>query len=343
MAADFYAKKRVYITGITGFKGTWLAAALAARGATVAGLDLIQRDFYDSVNPDVPWHVCDVRDLSAVRKHLSDFSPQLLFHLAAQPIVSVGYADPIETFHTNVLGTVHVLDVARQLQELRSVVVVTSDKCYRNDSKASTAFREADALGGADPYSASKAAQEMVAQSYVTSFFAALQCGLATARAGNTIGGGDFSVDRLIPDIVRAAQAGSSVTLRNPQSVRPWQHVLDPVAGYLTLAEKLWHGTAGSAYNFGPDAADRVTVGDLAARLVAALDRGTRVEFAPGTFAETAILTLDSSKAIAELGWRPRLSTDAAIEQTAEWYATYLRGADVGRCTHAQIAQYFAC
>ena len=341
MSVAFYSGKRVFITGITGFKGTWLSAALVARGAIVEGLDIVRRPFFDAVNADLLWHECDVRDQRADDRRLQQFSPDVLFHLAAQPIVSVGYDDPVETFRTNVQGTVHLLEAARQLPSLRSVVVVTSDKWYRHSGKDTTAFREEDPLGGDDPYSASKAAQEIVTQSYGTSFFSASNCALASARAGNTIGGGDFSTDRLIPDIVRAAQAGRSVTLRNPGSVRPWQHVLDPLAGYLLLAEQLWNRSAATAYNFGPDAADRVTVGELAAQLVAALDPRTSVEVVPGSFAETVTLTLDSAKAIRELGWRPRLRTADAIHWTAEWYGTYLRGEDIGRCTHAQIERYF--
>ena len=236
------------VTGHTGFKGSWLSFWLAAAGADVTGFALPP-----STNPhlfgllDIPGKVRsllgDVRDAAAVKRAVQTADPEVIFHLAAQAEVRAGYADPLGTFDVNVMGTANVLEAARERRELRAVVVVTSDKCYGNDDRE-TAYREDDCLGGDDPYSASKACAELVAGAYRRSFFGGGGCGVATARAGNVIGGGDWSRDRLVPDLVRSLVGGTPLSLRNPGAVRPWQHVLDPLAGYLTLAQQLCDGAS---------------------------------------------------------------------------------------------------
>jgi len=344
----------VFLTGHTGFKGGWLTLWLHARGARVYGYAL---------DPATDPNLCDaaripsllaadvradLADLAALKAAMRAAQPSVVFHLAAQPLVRDSYRDPVGTFATNVMGTAHVLEAARDVASVRAIVVVTTDKVYEvRDGNA--AFVEGDPLGGHDPYSASKAAAEIVAASYRLSFSrpGPDAATVATARAGNVIGGGDWATDRLLPDCLRAFANGQPVSLRYPHAVRPWQHVLEPVSGYLRLAERLG-GAEGRrfarAWNFGPDAEDSATVGDVA-RLTAGIWGDGAVVTTDGSGAhphETETLRLDSSRARRELPWLPQWSLQDALVRTVEWHRAWLRRADMTAVSLGQIADYEA-
>lgn len=324
----FWAGKRVLVTGHTGFKGAWLALLLHRLGAEVTGIALPPEPGPNAfgllrVGPLLAAdHHADIRDGEALAARLRTMRPEVVLHLAAQAFVGRGYAAPADTFAANLGGTIHLLEALRGLPGVAAAVMVTSDKVYRNDG-AGRAFREDDALGGADPYSASKAAAEIAVASWRASFGAALPP-IATARAGNVIGGGDFGDRRLIPDLVRAGLAGKPLVLRRPDATRPFQHVLDVLRGYLMLAERLASGTPPPALNFGP-ADGEIRVRDLIAAWGSAVD--WRQEEGP-VMSEAPRLGLDSRLAAEALGWRPLLSTPEAIAETARWYAAWQRGGD---------------
>lgn len=346
MTGDFWRGKRVFITGHTGFKGAWLTAALLRLGADVTGYSLpeptSQPDLFTllGLQGQITHLQGDIRDRDLLCRQIHAARPQILLHLAAQSLVRRSYREPVSTFDTNVTGTLNVLQAARQCEELRAIVSVTTDKCYRNDDSGRL-FTESDPLGGKDPYSASKAAAELVSHAYAESFFAATPVALATARAGNVIGGGDWAEDRLIPDIARAIAAGLPVRIRNPQATRPWQHVLEPVFGYLKLAEKL--ASAGQSFsggwNFGPHPSDIQPVGHVLAQLQQTLPFAMEQDTAPQP-PEAKTLGLDIHKAVEHLGWRPRLSLEEAIRWTGEWYRDHLAGKTARAITDAQIAAY---
>lgn len=340
----FWAGKRVFLTGHTGFKGAWLALWLAKLGARVSALALPP-----ATTPSL-WALVegragvgstmgDIRDLDALKKAMAAAQPEVVFHLAAQALVRASYGDPVGTYATNVMGTVHVLEAARELG-VRAIVNVTSDKCYDNVG-LERGYREDDPMGGRDPYSSSKGCAELVASAYRSSFLKPL----ASARAGNVIGGGDWAADRVVPDIVRAVAAGKPVQIRNPNAVRPWQHVLEPLAGYLLLAERVWGGPEQHAegWNFGPDERDAVPVQKLVEAMIRLwgppaewqADRGQHPH-------EAHFLRLDSTKARSRLGWKPRLSLDKALEWTVDWYRGQARGEDARALTIAQIERYMA-
>ncbi|HKR65283.1 MAG TPA: CDP-glucose 4,6-dehydratase [Thermoanaerobaculia bacterium] len=318
--ADFWRGRRVFLTGHTGFKGTWLNAWLTRLGAEVYGYSL----------PD------DVRDFDALQRALADSRAEVVLHLAAQALVRESYANPIETYATNVMGTVHLLEALRSAEHVRGVVVVTSDKCYDNREWL-WPYRENEPLGGRDPYSSSKACQELVTAAYRASFSGAA---IATARAGNVIGGGDEAKDRLVPDLIRAFTSGESAMIRNPASIRPWQHVLEPLHGYLMLAEGLCEGEGfAEAWNFGPMEHDVRSVRDIADALVARWGAGAKWEQDESTQPhEARMLKLDSSKARARLGWMPRLSLDTALDWIVEWH----QHDDPRAATLEQIERYEA-
>jgi CDP-glucose 4,6-dehydratase len=333
--ASFYAGRRVLVTGHTGFKGGWLCLRLKALGARVTGFALPPEHgspgLFEAarVAEGMDSVLGDCRDASAVRFAFSRAEPELVFHLAAQALVRRSYADPAGTWSANVDGTVNVLEACRA-RPPRAVVVVTSDKCYANDD-AGTPRREEDPLGGKDPYSASKAAQELVAASYRASWLSAGKgVGLATARAGNVIGGGDWGEDRLLPDCVRAWREGRAARLRRPEATRPWQHVLEPVSAYLLLAQRLHEDPAGhsEAWNFGPRPGQALPVGALARRAAAAWGPGARVEERPepGAPYEAPALSLDASKAETRLGWRAAWSAERAVDEAVAWYRAQERG-----------------
>ena len=335
----------MFLTGHTGFKGAWLALWLASLRAKVTGFSLdvptrpslMQATRVADTLRDVRG---DVRDLHAVRTAMEEAKPEVVLHLAAQSLVRESYATPVETYATNVMGTAHVLEAARAVKSIRAVVVVTSDKCYEN-RESGKAYAESDAMGGHDPYSSSKGAAELVTAAYRRSFFDDDK--IASARAGNVIGGGDWSADRLIPDIYRAATGKEPLRIRNPKAVRPWQHVLEPLSGYLVLAERI--ATEGrryaEAWNFGPDEHDARSVEDVVNRVVARWGDGLRWELDRGAHPhEAKLLSIDSGKARKRLGWKPRLTLDEALEWTVDWYGAFMRGDDVRKLTMEQIAKY---
>lgn len=325
-----YAGRRVLVTGHTGFKGGWMSLWLHELGAQVFGLALPPAPGSNlfSLLPDSlfaeSW-LADIRDPAALKKAVQETRPDIIFHLAAQPIVGVSYRQPIETFTTNALGTALLLEAVREAECPAAVVVVTSDKCYRNDNTGRP-FVEDDPLGGHDVYSMSKAATEMVVASWHASFYSKspLLGPMATGRAGNVIGGGDYGEDRIVPDAVRAYEAGQSLVLRRPSATRPWQHVLEPVGGYLALGQKLLAGPRTESlqvYNFGPDFEAEKSVQELVDAWLHAWPDAFPVQVAAQpTYGEAARLSLDHSRAVRELGWKPVWDFQATVRKTAEWY-----------------------
>jgi CDP-glucose 4,6-dehydratase len=346
--------RRVFITGHTGFKGGWLCHWLASKGAMIRGYsldpetdpNLFTAASVGKILDDVRGDICD---LDRLKKSMAEFAPDVVFHLAAQPLVRRSYADPVGTFATNVMGTANVLEAVRSTPSVRAVVCVTTDKCYENKEWV-WPYRETDPLGGHDPYSSSKACAEIVAAAYRSSFFTVDRLNehhvsLATARAGNVIGGGDWSEDRLIPDLIRGFQAKRAVLIRRPDAIRPWQHVLEPVHGYILLAEKLLAGQGqfATAFNFGPRDEDAWTVGCIAGELANLWGPGASWERdSSQSVHEASYLRLDASRARTELDWRPRLPIHGALEWTVSWYLAWQRGADMSQETRAQIAAYEA-
>jgi CDP-glucose 4,6-dehydratase len=344
---DFWRGKRVFITGHTGFKGAWLSFMLSRLGADVTGFALppnTEPSLFDLLNIQrrVSSRLGDVRDLFTLGEVMAAANPEIVFHMAAQALVREGYADPVVTFGTNVIGTVNALESARNLPDLRALVVVTSDKCYFNDDRRS-GYSEEDRLGGDDPYSCSKACAELVTSAYRKSFFQGSACAVATARAGNVIGGGDWSRDRLVPDVVRGLVSESPVRLRNPAATRPWQHVLEPLFGYLKLAERLY--TAGApfaqAWNFGPPEGESATVAELVNAIFAAWNRDALWETDPSPQpAESQNLAVDAAKARSGLDWAPRLPSAETIGWTVEWYKAWHSGAPPESIASQQIDRY---
>lgn len=345
---DFYRGKQVLVTGHTGFKGGWLAQWLKWMGAKVIGLALpapadepgIFRAA--SVAKGMTHLEGDIRDAGLVAAAFAEHKPQIVFHLAAQALVRQSYRSPIETYATNVLGTAHVMEAARNCSATKSIVVITTDKCYENHEQRG-GYREEDRLGGYDPYSSSKACAELVTAAYRDSYFKARGVGVATARAGNVIGGGDWAVDRLVPDFVRAIQRGEPIRIRRPSAVRPWQFVLEPLSGYLLLAARLWDDptTFAGGWNFGPAMSSHTTVLQLAERLVVAFGCGQIVIDADDSLHETGYLALNCTKAREQLNWQPALNVEDTIAWTTEWYGALLHyPASVAELTQRQICQY---
>lgn len=346
--ASFWRGKRVLVTGHTGFKGGWLTVWLHRLGAKVTGISLpplTEPSLFEiaGIEEICESHFCEIRDGAALAELVHVVQPEIVLHLAAQPLVRAGYQAPLVTIETNVMGTAHVLDALRGLDCARVAVMVTTDKVYR-DSGEQRSFSEDDPLGGRDPYSASKAACEIVIASYRESFLADQGTAVASVRAGNVIGGGDWSQDRLIPDAIRAWQAGRTLEVRRPRAVRPWQHVLEPLAGYLTLARRLWQeAPLAGAYNFGPDRGDAVTVREVV-ELARRAYGGGAVNYSDAEEGphEAAWLSLENGKAYRTLGVIPRLSLAQAIEKTVSWYRAQGGGADPLALCRADIAAYEA-
>ena len=350
----FWRGRRVFLTGHTGFKGGWLALWLASKGALVRGYaldpstqpNLFTSASIGSVLDDIRG---DIRNTATLEPALKEFAPEVVFHMAAQPLVRASYDDPIGTYETNVIGTARLLDAVRRTPSVRAVVSVTTDKCYENIEDPHHSYRESDPLGGYDPYSSSKACAEIVSAAWRQSFFPLARlnehgCAIATARAGNVIGGGDWSTDRLIPDLVRGFLAGEPVRIRRPHAIRPWQHVLEPLAGYIALAEHLLgedRARFATAFNFGPADDDAQPVGWIVERMVQFWGHGAAwvLDPDPGVH-EAGYLKLDATRARAELGWRPRLRLNDALEWLVEWYKRSQRGEDMHAFTLAQIAAY---
>ena len=332
-SGGFFAGKTVLVTGHTGFKGSWLCHWLKRMRARVVGFSLPPRESPNlfeagKVAEGMTSLQGDVTDLPELTAVFDEHRPDIVFHLAAQALVRRSYREPVDTFATNVMGTVHVLEACKQVPSARAVVIVTSDKCYDNREWV-WGYREDEPMGGADPYSASKGCAELVTAAYRRSFFREDSItAVASARAGNVIGGGDWAEDRLVPDIIRGVMSDKPILIRNPRATRPWQHVLDPLSGYLLLARKLWEEPQAfaEAWNFGPSDEDPIPVGELAHELLSILGRGT-IELADAPLEgphEAHALKLDCSKARARLGWRPRLRIEEALTMTARWYRAYL-------------------
>lgn len=343
MFGGMYSGKRVLITGHTGFKGSWLALWLTEMGAKVTGMALEPEavpSHWDAVTLPVASHILDIRDTGAVQNLFAQAQPEIVFHLAAQSLVRRSYRNPLDTWSSNVMGTASVLEACRQTPSVRAVVAITTDKVYDNQ-EWSWGYRENDRLGGHDPYSASKAACELVADSYRKSFFSTSDAPLlATARAGNVIGGGDWSEDRLIPDLVRAVSQSKMLEIRSPNATRPWQHVLDCLSGYLQLGQGLLEGRREwtTAWNFGPGVQDNRTVAELLNMLAQHWPEVRWAVAANADLHEASQLYLDSSKARQALRWRPVWSLESAVSATAEWYRAHTEGrVESGR----QLASYF--
>ena len=343
MEAGFWRGRRVFLTGHTGFKGGWLSLWLQRLGAEVTGYALPPSKspslFAEAdVATGMTSVIGDIRELSALKRAVAESAPEIVFHLAAQPLVRASYADPIETYSTNVLGTVNLFEAVRSQGSVRAIVNVTSDKAYENREWAQ-GYRETDPMGGHDPYSSSKGCAELVTAAYRRSF----GLSLASARAGNVIGGGDWSPDRLVPDVLAALAAGRPVEIRHPAATRPWQHVLEPLRGYLTLAERLLFDPKrfAEAWNFGPDEAScqpvSAVVGECLRVWGAEASWGAQAGDHPH---EASYLKLDSSKARTALGWAPKLSLPEAISLTVDWHRRWLAGSDMRSFTLLQIEQH---
>jgi CDP-glucose 4,6-dehydratase len=342
--------KRVFLTGHTGFKGAWMTLLLDRLGATVAGYALAPPttpNLFDiaRVADFTQSRIADIRDAATLSNHLTEFAPEVVFHLAAQSLVRESYATPIETFDVNVMGTARLLEATRQAPSVKAVVIVTSDKCYEN-RETGQAYRETDAMGGHDPYSASKGCAELATAAYGRSFFqpGTGHASIASVRAGNVIGGGDWAKDRLIADIARGLTAGQDVIIRRSDAVRPWQHVLEPLHGYLRVAEHLLENgpLPWDAWNFGPDKGSEQTV-ETVARLACTIwgrPDALKLQPDPNALHEATLLQLDSTKARTGLGWHPRWGFRATLQNTVEWYRRFADGQDMRAFTLAQIDAY---
>ncbi len=344
MTPQFWRGRRVLLTGHTGFKGSWLALWLHRLDARVTGLALpeMPESLFLAARVDrmLDHRIGDIRDLSVMRSVMREVEPEIIFHLAAQSLVRVSYRDPLGTFFTNVQGTAHVLQAASECDSVNAIVVATSDKCYENRER-SGGYRESDPMGGDDPYSASKGCAELLTHSWRTSFFAGGK--IASVRAGNVIGGGDSAADRLVPDLIRAFRSGTAAKIRNPASVRPWQFVLEPLVGYLMLAERLCDSRAlAEGWNFGPDQTSVVSVAAIADRVAALWGKGACWEQASEANApkESIMLQLDSTKARTRLQWQPVWPLDRALEATVAWYKSQAADADMAAVTLQQIDNY---
>lgn len=351
---DSYLNKKVFLTGHTGFKGSWMLAWLHLLGCEVKGYSLAsehKEDLYHVINGETLCQsiIADIREKERLEQEILTFQPDFIFHLAAQALVRRSYQNPLETYETNVMGTAYLLEAIKKLEKPCAVVLITTDKVYENKEHIYP-YREIDRLGGYDPYSASKAAAEIVISSYRNSFFnpkdyAAHKKGIAVGRAGNVIGGGDWSEDRLIPDIIKSLKEKKKIIVRNPSAVRPWQHVLEPIRGYLQLGAKLAFEptTFSQAYNFGPYMADTLTVGEVVNKAIEIWGEG-EVDIQQNTKAlhEAGLLKLDINKAVNELQWYPKLSAEQAIQTTIDWYKNFIDNTskDILEVVKNQITQH---
>lgn len=347
---SFWKDKKVLITGHTGFKGSWMCEVLRFLGADVTGYALnppTEENLFSLCTIDKHMNsvIGDIRDLEHLQMTFEKVKPEIVIHMAAQPIVRESYQNPVYTYETNVMGTVHVLECIRNTSSVKSFVNVTTDKVYKNREQTQ-GYCESDELNGWDPYSNSKSCSELITDSYKNSFFMDRDVAISTARAGNVIGGGDFAKDRIIPDCLRAAEKREQIIVRNPFSIRPYQHVLEAVIAYLMLAERQYKDRkyAGN-YNIGPNESDCITTGEIATLFCdkwneKMSDNILWINKHDAGPHEAAFLCLDCSKAKSELGWYPRWNVDTAIEKTVEWHNVYLKEADVSRCMEKQIGDY---
>lgn len=345
---QFWDGKRVFLTGHTGFKGGWLSLWLQALGAEVHGFALpppTNPSLFDIADVETGMAssiVGDIRDYVALDRALASVLPEIVIHMAAQPLVRLSYREPVATYQTNVMGTVHILEAARRTGSVRAILNVTTDKCYEN-REWDWGYRESEPMGGYDPYSNSKGCSELVTSAYRRSFMADRNIALASARAGNVIGGGDWAADRLIPDVLRSIEAGASVVIRYPKAIRPWQHVLEPLSGYLVLVQHLFEPNGAiyaDGWNFGPRDEDCRSVNWVVKTVMDKLGRGELiVENGPQPH-EAHFLKLDISKSANQLGWRPTWCLDAALEKIVTWHEAYSAGADMKAICLSQIAQF---
>ena len=349
MFYDIYKNKKVFLTGHTGFKGSWLALWLTMLGADVCGYSLApntkpsmfkELNIEEKISKSV---IGDILDVNLLEQTMIDFQPDIVFHLAAQPLVRLSYSEPVLTYQTNVIGTLNVFEAARKCKSVRAFVNVTTDKCYEN-KEVERGYREDEPMGGYDMYSSSKGCVEIMSSSYRRSF---LQddgtYAMATARAGNVIGGGDWALDRLIPDCVVAINKGEKIEIRNPVAVRPWQHVLEPLSGYLLLGQKLleYGKKYAEGFNFGPDEKNVLRVADVAQKVVDFYGKGEVIVQKRDNLHEAGLLMLNIEKAKKVLGWKPTLTADDAIKNTVEWYKHfYDDNTDMYKFTLSQIEQY---
>lgn len=349
ISANVWRDRRIFLTGHTGFKGSWLAQILQSFGAKVHGYALAP-DTRPSHFEALKWNsvvseIADIRDPKRLKASLQEAKPEVVFHLAAQPLVLASYQDPRYTYETNVIGTLNLLEAVRETPSIRAVIIVTSDKCYEN-KETTRPYVEDDPMGGYDPYSSSKGCAEILTASYRRSFFSAADFGqkhnvlVASARAGNVMGGGDWSADRLIPDFARAFQAGKRVVIRSPEAVRPWQHVLEPLSGYILLAERLLAGdrSCARAFNFGPDPGGFWTVRQILEHTKSNWP-GFDYQIEDSGLHEAKLLMLDSSLAQERLDWRPQINVESALKWTLDWYRDFIRDGKID--TADQIAGYF--
>jgi len=344
---SFWRDKKVLVTGHTGFKGSWLAFWLNHLDAEVCGYSLEPEEspnLFENLNLEksIESVFGDIRDLDKFESVLAKFQPDVVFHLAAQSLVRRSYRKPIETYTTNVIGTINILDAVRRTESVKAVVTITTDKVYENKEREQ-GYKEDERLGGFDPYSNSKACAELAVSSYRNSFFSESECLIATARAGNVIGGGDWSEDRLIPDIFRSLIFDEELLIRNPNSIRPWQHTLEPLSGYLLLGEKLFNGEKefASAWNFGPSDDDSQPVGFILKKIKEIWDEDVNWKIAEGKHPhETNVLKLDSSKAKNDLNWVPKLALEKGLKLTTDWYREFKNKADLIEVTKKQIDFY---
>jgi CDP-glucose 4,6-dehydratase len=345
---NFYSGKKIFLTGHTGFKGAWMSLWLNKLGAKVAGfaLEADEESLFNLVEVKKNLEksiIGDIRNAEEIAKAVKDFQPEIIFHMAAQPLVRDSYYDPRKTYETNVIGTLNVFEAARKAGSVKAILSVTTDKCYENKEHFES-YKEEDALGGYDPYSSSKACAEILTASYRRSFFEKEGIFIASARAGNVIGGGDFSVDRIIPDIFRSVRSEKQVEIRSPNAIRPWQHVLEPLYGYLLLTKNLYEkgNVFAKAFNFGPNSAAEVNVENLTKLLLQNLETGSYIiNKDENKLHEAGILKLDNSRAKSELNWHPKLSFEETIKWTADWYKNYLKTPlDVKNFTITQIQNF---
>ena len=345
---NFWSNKKVLITGHTGFKGTWLSLILAELGAKVQGISSnipTSPSMYellsvsDVMETDIRGDICETEFVS---QKIKELNPEIVFHLAAESLVIPCYQNPIQAFKTNIIGSANILQALLECSSVRAIVNITTDKCYKN-KEWDWPYRENDELGGKDPYSASKSCSEIVSQCYWSSFFSQKnKVGLATARAGNIIGGGDFSPFRLVPDIFRCAESSTTLEIRNPEATRPWQHVLDPLHGYMLLAKNLFHHPKkfSEAWNFGPATNDIQSVKNVLNQFKKSFPK-ISVNHVNEVYVEQKLLLLDSTKSCSRLGWKPQMKFEEAVEQTAEWYKVFLSTPDeINSFTTAQINRY---
>jgi CDP-glucose 4,6-dehydratase len=343
---DFWQGKRVFLTGHTGFKGSWLSLWLTSLGATVKGYALdppTNPSLFNEAKVDtlIDSQIGDIRDQDALHNSMTIFNPDILIHMAAQPLVRYSYDAPIETYEVNVIGTAKVLEVARSCSNLKSIVNITTDKCYENDGR-SQGYKESDSMGGYDPYSSSKGCAELVASAYRRSFLQGQGIGVASVRAGNVIGGGDWADDRLIPDILRSFEKNEPVVIRNPKATRPWQHVLEPLSGYLILAQKLYEDQKEYAegWNFGPNEQDVKPVDWILGRMISKWPNSSWELDQNSNPHEAVFLKLDIAKAESKLGWQPVWELSYTLEKIIDWHRAWLDKEDMQAVCLAEIEGY---